>query len=84
MELHQQAHGFWKCDYTLIKHPERTITIHHGNEEFATMDLAREYALHDARQAIDQAAQMSEMSTLGSHTELRPIRSRKEETSSNV
>ena len=21
MELHQQAHGYWKCDYTLIKHP---------------------------------------------------------------
>ena len=19
MELHQQAHGYWKCDYTLIK-----------------------------------------------------------------
>ena len=56
MELHQLAHGNWKCDYTLIKHPERTETIHHGNEEFPTMDLAREYALHDARVAIDQAS----------------------------
>ena len=52
--MHQQAYGYWKCDYTLIKHPERTITIHHGDEEFPTMDLAREYALHDARIAIDQ------------------------------
>jgi hypothetical protein len=23
MEMHQQAHEYWKCDYTLIKHPER-------------------------------------------------------------
>ena len=44
MELHQQAHGRWKCDYTLIKHPERTITLHHGDEEYSTMDLARGYA----------------------------------------
>jgi hypothetical protein len=22
MEMHQQAHEYWKCDYTLIKHPE--------------------------------------------------------------
>jgi hypothetical protein len=55
MELHQLAHGFWKCDYTLIKHPERTQTIHHGDKEFPTMDLAREYALHEARDAIDRA-----------------------------
>jgi hypothetical protein len=57
MELHQEAHG-WKCDYTLIKHPERTTTIHHGDEEFPTMDLAREYALHEARAAIDQGEQV--------------------------
>jgi hypothetical protein len=56
MELHQQAHGHWKCDYTLIKHPERTITIHHGAKEFPTMDLARENALQDARAAIDKAS----------------------------
>jgi hypothetical protein len=55
MELHQLAHGNWKCDYTLIKHPERTITLHHGDEEFPTMDLAREYALQEARTAIDRA-----------------------------
>ena len=55
MEMHQQAHGHWKCDYTLIKHPERTERIHHGDEEFPAMDLAREYALHDARAAIDRA-----------------------------
>ncbi|MGP0071382.1 MAG: hypothetical protein ACLPWF_05545 [Bryobacteraceae bacterium] len=49
-------HGYWKCDYTLIKHPERTITIHHAEQVFPTMDLAREYAPHDARVAIDQPA----------------------------
>jgi hypothetical protein len=56
MEMHQQAHGNWKCDYTLIKHPERDITINHGAREFATMDRAREYALQEARAAIDQAS----------------------------
>jgi hypothetical protein len=55
MEMHQEAHGNWKCDYTLIKHPERTITLHHGDKEFPTMDLAREYALQEARRAIDHA-----------------------------
>ncbi len=55
MELHQLAHGNWKCDYTLIKHPERTITLHNGDKEFPTMDLAREYALQEARTAIDRA-----------------------------
>ena len=53
MELHQLPHGLWKCDYTLIKHPERTQTIHQGDEEFPTMDLAKEYALQEARKAID-------------------------------
>jgi hypothetical protein len=55
MELQQQAHGQWKCDYTLIKHPERTVTLHHGDKEFPTMDLARDYALQEARAAIDRA-----------------------------
>jgi len=55
MELHPLAHGNWKCDYTLIKHPERTITLHHGDKEFPTMDLAREYALQEARTEIDHA-----------------------------
>ena len=54
MELHQLPRGFWKCDYTLIKHPGRTQTIHHGDKEFPTMDLARDYALGEARAAIDQ------------------------------
>ena len=54
MELHQLAHGHWRCDYTLIKHPERTVTIHHGDEEYATEDLAKEHALQDARNAIDR------------------------------
>jgi hypothetical protein len=56
MELHQQAHGTWKCDYTLIKHPERTRTLHNGNKEFPSMDLARESALQEARSAIDRAS----------------------------
>jgi hypothetical protein len=54
MELHQQAHEHWKCDYTLIKHPDRTETIHHGDNEFATFDLARDAALQDAHDAINQ------------------------------
>lgn len=54
MEMRQQAHGYWKCDYTLIKHPERTITIHHGSKEFPTFDLAREHAFQEACVAIDK------------------------------
>jgi hypothetical protein len=53
MEMHQQAHEQWKCDYTLIKHPERTMTIHHGTETFPTLETAREHALKDAQDAID-------------------------------
>ena len=56
MEMHQQAHEHWKCDYTLIKHPERTETLHHGDKEFPTMELAKEYALQEAREAIDRGA----------------------------
>jgi hypothetical protein len=55
MEMHQQAHGYWKCDYSLIKHPGRTITISHGAKEFPTMELAREYAFQQACDAIDRA-----------------------------
>ena len=55
IEIHQFKHGFWKCDYTLIKHPGRIETIHHGDNEFPTMDLAEEDALKDARDAIDRA-----------------------------
>lgn len=54
MEMHQQAHGHWKCDYSLIKHPVRSITIHHGAEEFATFDLAYEHELEEACTAIDK------------------------------
>jgi hypothetical protein len=60
MEMHQQAHGFWKCDYTLIKHPERTVTLHHGDAEFPTMDEARAHALHDAHAAIDKAGWLNQ------------------------
>ena len=54
MELRQRTQGYWKCDYTLIKHPERTETLHHGDKEFPSMDLARDYALQEARDAIDR------------------------------
>ena len=54
MELHQQAHFYWKCDYTLITHPERTRTVHRGEKEFATMDLAKENALKEACEEIDR------------------------------
>lgn len=54
LEIHQSAQGRWKCDYTLITHPERTKTIHHGDGEFPTMDLAKEYALQEAKDAIDR------------------------------
>jgi hypothetical protein len=54
LEVHQFQHG-WKCDYTLIRHPERTRTLHLGNEEFTTEDLAVESALQEAREAIDRA-----------------------------
>ena len=53
MEMHELELGGWRCDYTLIRHPERTETIHHSDQGFPTMELAREYALHDARNAID-------------------------------
>jgi hypothetical protein len=26
LEIHQLVQGLWKCDYTLIMHPERTKT----------------------------------------------------------
>ncbi len=56
MEMHQQAHEQWRCDYTLIKHPQRTETIHHGDKLFPTIEQAREYALQEARVAIDGGA----------------------------
>ncbi len=55
MELHQLMHGFWKCDYTLIEHPGRIQTLHAGDKEFPTMDAAKNYALQEARDAIDRA-----------------------------
>lgn len=54
MEMYQQTHEHWKCDYTLIKHPERTMTAHHGTKEFPTLETARVHALKDAQDAIDQ------------------------------
>ena len=56
MEMHQQAHGYWKCDYTLVRHPERSITINHGAKEFPTLELAREFAFQEACGAIDRTS----------------------------
>ena len=53
MEMHQLTHGYWKCDFTLIKHPGEIKTLHHGDQEFPTMDLAKEFALQEARYEID-------------------------------
>jgi hypothetical protein len=54
LESHQLPHGMWKCDYTLITHPDRTRTIHRGTAEFPTKDLADEHALQEARETIDR------------------------------
>jgi hypothetical protein len=56
LESHQLPHGLWNCDYTLITHPGRTRTIHRGDTEFPTKDLADEHALQEARVAIDRDA----------------------------
>jgi hypothetical protein len=56
LESHQEPHGMWKCDYTLVRHPERTRTIHRGEAEFPTKDLADERALQEARALIDRDA----------------------------
>ena len=55
MEMHQQARGYWRCDYTLIKHPEGTVRIDHAATEFPTFDLARADAFVKARTEIDRA-----------------------------
>lgn len=54
MEMHQQAHGQWRCDYTLIRRPQRSVRIEHVATEFPTFDLAREHALEKARTEIDR------------------------------
>jgi hypothetical protein len=56
LESHQELHGQWKCDYTVITHGEgnRIRTEHRGTAEFPTKDLADENALREAHDAIDQ------------------------------
>lgn len=54
LEIHQLGQGLWTCHYTLIMHPERTKSIHHGDGEFPSKDLAKEYILQEARDAIDR------------------------------
>ena len=54
LELHQQTQDAWKCDYTLITHPSHARTLHPGDKAFPTMDLAKDAALQEARDAIDQ------------------------------
>jgi len=56
MDSHQEPHGLWKCDYTLIMHPDgnRTQMTHSGKEQFPTKDLADEHALKEAHDTIDR------------------------------
>lgn len=54
LEGHQLPHGLWRCDYTLITHPERTRSFYRGEAEFPTKDLADKRAFQDAREAIDR------------------------------
>jgi hypothetical protein len=56
LEMRQQADDWWKCDYMLITHPERQVTRVQGRIKFRTIAQAREYALEDARGAIDCGA----------------------------
>ena len=57
LEIHQLPRGLWKCDYTLVRRPEGTRAVHQGDGEFPTMDLAKEYALREAREAIDRVSE---------------------------
>ena len=53
LEMHQQWDDYWKCDYILITHPERTVTRVKGRIKFPTLARAKEHALEEARFAID-------------------------------
>ncbi len=53
LESHQAGHGLWRCDYTLITHPDRVRTFYQGDAKFPTKDLADEAALKAAHEAID-------------------------------
>lgn len=53
MELRQLTHAYWKCDYTLIKHPKGTTTIHHGDKGFrAWISLGKQLCRKLAMQSI--------------------------------
>jgi hypothetical protein len=54
LEMHQQWDDYWKCDYLLITRPERTVTRVKGRIKFPTLARAKEYALEEARFAIDK------------------------------
>ena len=53
LEMHQQWDDYWKCDTLLITHPERTVTRVKGRIKFPTLVRAKEFALEEARAAID-------------------------------
>jgi hypothetical protein len=57
LESHQAGHGLWRCNFTLITHPDRARTLHQGEEKFPTKDLADESALQEAHKAVDQLTQ---------------------------
>jgi hypothetical protein len=59
LESHQEPRGMWKCDYTLITHPNGSrsrTTLYLGKAEFSTKDLADEHVLQQAHAAIDRDA----------------------------
>jgi aspartate-semialdehyde dehydrogenase len=55
MEMHQQSEGYWKCDTMLITRPDHRVTVIKGQVQFPTLRMAKEYALEEARAAIDDA-----------------------------
>jgi hypothetical protein len=56
LEMRQQADDYWKCDTMLITHPGREVTRMKGIIKFPTIARAKEFALEEARAAIDEGA----------------------------
>jgi hypothetical protein len=45
----------WKCDYAIVKHSGRADRLPLADQEFSTLELARDYVLKEAQDAIAQA-----------------------------
>jgi hypothetical protein len=54
-QLHQLENGMWKCDYAIVKHSGQVDKLPLVDQEFSTMDLARDHVLKEAQDAIAQA-----------------------------